>query len=141
MAHPADFPDAHTRHWHDAELLRQEGRWANADQLYGFSAECGLKAVMEANGMAVDPATGAPAQSRYKEHIKRLWGVFLSFNHPRQTAAFLHFLPPSNPFSAWSHHNRYASGEHFDETTVGPHREAALQVRRFCLRIRVDGHV
>lgn len=44
MAHPADFPDAHARHWQDAERLAQAGRWANADQLYGYSAECGLKA-------------------------------------------------------------------------------------------------
>ena len=39
------------RHWEDAELLFSEKRLANADHLYGFSAECGLKAVMEALGM------------------------------------------------------------------------------------------
>ena len=59
MPHPADFHDAHRRHWQDAELLRKHGRWANADQLYGFSAECGLKAVMKALGMAVD-SMGVP---------------------------------------------------------------------------------
>lgn len=41
-----DFVDAHERHWRDAELLWQHQRWANADQLYGLSAECGLKALM-----------------------------------------------------------------------------------------------
>ncbi|MDE0002871.1 MAG: hypothetical protein OXQ29_09265 [Rhodospirillaceae bacterium] len=41
MPHPADFLDAHRRHWCDAELLFNDSRWANADQMYGFSAECG----------------------------------------------------------------------------------------------------
>ena len=41
MPHPADFVDAHHRHRADAELLFEHHRWANADRLYGFSAECG----------------------------------------------------------------------------------------------------
>ena len=141
MAYPADFPNAHIRHWRDVELLFEAKRWSNADQLYGFSAECGLKAVMEANGMPVDPHTGAPKKRRYKKHIKELWGAFLSFNHPRQTHDLLHLLPESNPFLEWSHDNRYASGEHFEGTVVGLHREAALQVRRFFMHLRVSGHV
>ena len=43
MAYPADFSDAHVRHWRDAELLYAARCWGNADQLYGFSAECGLR--------------------------------------------------------------------------------------------------
>ncbi len=39
----ADFLDAHERHWQDAELLLTNQRLANADHLYGMSAECGLK--------------------------------------------------------------------------------------------------
>ena len=54
MPHPSDFTDAHCRHWDDAELLFKLQRWANADQLYGFSAECGLKAVMTFLGMPVE---------------------------------------------------------------------------------------
>ena len=53
MSHLADFHDAHLRHWQDAELLFRHDRWANADQLYGLSAECGLKAVMRLLEMPV----------------------------------------------------------------------------------------
>lgn len=141
MAHPADFPDAHVRHWRDAELLFEAQRWSNADQLYGFSAECGLKAVMEANGMPVDPTTGAPTEGDHREHIKKLWPAFFSFDHPRQTMDLLHLLPESNPFLGWSHHNRYANSKHFDQTIVDPHRDAALDVRRFCTHLLVSGHV
>ena len=42
-----DFLDAHMRHWTDAELLYAAQRWANADHLYGISAECGLKGLTE----------------------------------------------------------------------------------------------
>ena len=141
MAHPADFQGAHIRHWRDAELLFKAERWSNADQLYGFSAECGLKAVMEANGMPVHPVTGAPTESDHRKHIKDLWRAFLSFAHPRQTAELLYLLPQSNPFSEWSHHDRYANSKHFNQLVVGPHREAASDVRRFWTHLLVSGHV
>lgn len=140
MIHLADFSDAHARHWRDAELLLQEERWANADQLYGFSAECGLKAVMVANGMPVDNQTGSP-EPHYRKHIQELWGTFRSFVHGRPTASQLHHLPQSNPFEKWSHHYRYSASHHFDAATVSPHRTAARQVHQFYQRLQVDGHV
>lgn len=41
----SDFLDAHNRHWQDAEQLFEAQRWANADQLFGMAAECGLKSL------------------------------------------------------------------------------------------------
>ena len=140
MAFPADFSDAHLRHWQDAELLRDAGRWANADQLYGFSTECGLKAVMRTHGMSVD-AMGTPTEGRQKQHIQTLWDVFVAFVHGRPIANVLHRLPQTNPFQAWSHNNRYANGRHFDGDAVAPHREGARLVRQVCLRLRISGHV
>lgn len=48
MTMPTDFADAHRCHWKDTELLFVHRRLGNADQIYGFSAECGLNAVMKA---------------------------------------------------------------------------------------------
>ena len=70
-AHPADFFDAHRHHWEDAEILFGRHRWANADQLYGFSAECGLKAVMKVLGMPVD-TTGTPKRWKHRKHVQDL---------------------------------------------------------------------
>ena len=56
-----DCRDAHDRHWHDGETLYAASRWANADHLYGISAECGLKAAMTGLGMTTTE-TG-PAES------------------------------------------------------------------------------
>ena len=139
MAHPADFANAHVRHWRDAEYLFDAGRWGNADQLYGLSAECGLKAVMVADGLPVD-ATGSP-RDKYKKHVDRLWGTFRTFVQGRRTGHLLHHIPQSNPFaSSWSVENRYANDVHFDQTAVAPHRAAARQVRRFYMRLKVLGH-
>ena len=136
MVHPADFANAHFRHWEDAEFLFRAGRWANADQLYGLSAECGLKAVMVANGLSVDVA-GSP----YRKHVNRLWGIFRAIVQGRRTGGWLHHLPQSNPFAKWSVENRYANSADFDEQSVGPHRAAARRVRNFYLRLKVNGHV
>ena len=94
VVHPADFANAHFRHWEDAEFLFRAGRWANADQLYGLSAECGLKAVMVADGLSVDVA-GSP----YRKHVNRLWGIFRAIVQGRRTGGWLHHLPQSNPFA------------------------------------------
>ena len=49
---PLDFRDAAKRHWKDAEYLLEDERFAaNADHLFGMSAECALKAVMLSLGM------------------------------------------------------------------------------------------
>lgn len=53
-ARTADFPAAQRRHWSDAEFLLDAGRLANADQLYGYCAKCGLKAAMITLGLRVD---------------------------------------------------------------------------------------
>ena len=127
MPHPADFVDAHCRHWADAELLFERGRWANADQLYGFSAECGLKAVMKTLGMLVD-AAGTPQEREHRVHVRELWPIFGTFAAGRRGARYLRLVPDNDPFSDWSHHDRYAHGGHFDAGRVGSHREAARRV-------------
>ena len=139
MAHSADFANAHVRHWRDAELLFRAGHWANADQLYGLSAECGLKAVMVADGLPV-VADGSP-RGKYREHVDTLWGIFRAFVQGRQTGQLLHHLPQCNPFSSWSIDNRYANGVHFNEQSVDPHRAGAQKVRDFYMRLKVNCHV
>lgn len=63
---PVDFRDAAERHWEDAEHLMNNDRLANADHLYGLSAECSLKAVMCALGMPIF-SDGSPM------HPYRIW--------------------------------------------------------------------
>lgn len=118
MPHPADFFDAHRRHWEDAELLLEHHRWANSDQLYGFSAECGLKAVMKSWGMPVDE-TGTPSEKQYRKHVQDLWGKFATFARNKEENRTLDLLPTDEPFSDWSHLDRYAHRGPFREAGEG----------------------
>ena len=137
MPHPVDFIDAHRRHWTDAELLFDHDRWANADQLYGFSAECGLKAVMTTLGMPVD-THGIPGPE-HRVHVQELWSIFERFAGDRGGARLLRSLPVGAPFSDWSQHDRYAHRRHYRPERVEPHREAARGIRGMVREAQQDG--
>ncbi len=133
MAH---FPKAHWRHWEDAELLYAHERWGNADHLFGFSAECGLKAVMAKYGMPLD-AFGHPRESSHRKHIQDLWEVFeqLISDHG---AASLGDLPAGSPFSDWSHRDRYSAQGYACRAAVDRHREAARSILRLVRLVGED---
>ena len=138
MTPPVDFVDAHRRHWADAELLFDHERLGNADQLYGFSVECGLKAVMRTLGMPVDQS-GHPTRSEHRRHVMDLWPVFKSLARTRRAWHRLKDLPPGSPFSDWSHHDRYSTRGYHSADSVGRHREAALTIRRMAQRTEQEG--
>lgn len=138
MPHPADFTDAHRRHWKDAELLFEDEHWANADHLYGFSAECGLKAVMVGLKMPVN-SRGTPRNDEHRKHLPVLWSVFESFARKHEGETYLVLLPNDKPFADWSIDDRYANRCHFRRANVAPHQSAAGQVRRVVERAELDG--
>ena len=139
MTHPVDFADAHRRHWEDAEVLFACARWANADQLYGFSAECGLKAVMRALGMRVDP-DGIP-ERKHRKHVQELWPIFRTFAEGHGGQSYLRQLPLGQPFHDWSHHDRYASTKNFSKPSTVPHQDAARGIFLMLQRATRDGHL
>ena len=74
--HPPDFVDAHRRHWEDGNLLCDHDRRANAAHLFGLSAECGLKAVMQAlKWMSLD-LEGKLRERGRRKHIQDIWPLF-----------------------------------------------------------------
>lgn len=135
MIHRPDFADAHGRHWEDAELLFGNARWANADHLYGLSAECGLKAVMKGLGMRVD-AQGRPKKRQHIKHVDQLWSAFGNFakGHGKPN-----YILTGIPFKNWSINDRYANRRHFANSHVASHRHATLRVRHLIQQARQDG--
>ena len=132
-----DFLDAHMRHWTDAELLYAAQRWANADHLYGISAECGLKGLTETfkNG---------PLAGKERRHImeankpETAWDVFEAYRSGHaQGAKFL--LPSINPFNDWDVGQRYANQNHFNQARVDAHRLGAEQVGALVKRADAEG--
>lgn len=138
MAQPADFEDAHLRHWEDAGFLRSTSRLANADHLYGFSAECGLKAIMQGLGMTVDQH-GSPTKRTHRVHINRLWDVFHAFATGRPGARYSRQLPSGRPFKDWAASDRYANRGYAVKTNVDQHRDAARKIRGVVDGARQDG--
>ena len=131
-----EFLDAHHRHWCDAEFLFNDGRFANADQLYGFCAECGLKAAMVRFGMRVDER-GRPEEP-YSKHLPALWPLFKAFVAQQDARRHLPDFPEGNPFGNWTVHDRYRRADHATKTFVEHHRTGAQNVAEMVRRLMRD---
>lgn len=140
MIFAADFLDAHDCHWDDAESLYLQQRWLNADQLYGFSAECGLKAIMQGLGMSVNQ-WGTPSNKKHKNHVQDLWKHFRTFCNGNSGSKYDGMLPSGEPFSDWSHNNRYSNRNNFHKHNVDTHRTAAIQICQIAKQAQLDGIV
>jgi hypothetical protein len=136
-----DYRDAAERHFEDASHLENDetvNRNANADHLYGFSAECSLKAVMTALGMERTNA-GAPRDSGLKVHMPEQWAAFQSFASGRLAARYLDKLDSSNPFSDWKVDQRYVHRQRILDDMMNEHRKAAIQCRTCLHALILDG--
>lgn len=136
-----DYQDAAERHFEDAEYLKKDenaNREANADHLYGLSAECSLKAVMTALGMERTKA-GAPRDSGLKVHMPDQWAAFQSFACGRLAARYLNILDQSNPFSDWKVDQRYFHRQKISTTATSKHRKAAIHCRTCLHALILDG--
>ncbi len=126
-AHPPDWPedflDAHIRHWEDAELLFGETRLANADHLYGLSAECGLKALWPR-------LIGRNLTRRERIHIDRLWDRFVREANNRRLLQLIG-ISRQNPFADWRIDQRYANRQNFNQNFVDQHRQGAAAIRNW----------
>ena len=140
MPRPADFKDAHIRHWEDAELLFHHTRWANSDHLYGFSVECGLKAVMAKLGMQLD-AFGSPKEDQHRKHVNKLWPTFKTFAQGRSGSWYVTNLPKGDPFGNWTEQDRYAHQQGITEREAAAHRVAARNVRNLLKTAQTMGLV
>lgn len=136
----ADFWDAHNRHWDDAVLLYENSCWANADQLFGLSSECALKALMLAFGvMPYDYQKDRPKEKDDAVHINQLWGRYITYLSGSRTAKYL--LDPTNPFDDWNISQRYDLQSNFHPKQVDPHFKGTTKIRDLILEARREGLV
>jgi hypothetical protein len=133
-----DFVDAHKRHWEDAEILFKKERWANADHLYGFSAECGLKALMRKFGMPWDRARGSPSQQKDRQHIDKIWDRYSSYQSGHVNGPGF-ATSTNNPFANWGASDRYANQSNFSQALVNSHQTGANEVRELIKKAQRDG--
>ena len=136
---PADYRDAAERHWEDADHLLAGDRLANADHLFGLSAECGLKAVMQGLGMSLRPDS-APAVKQHRVHINRLWDEFVTFAQNRGGARYaIELTGRPNPFDDWDVAQRYCHRAEISEAIVENHRQGAQTAMNVFKTAILDG--
>ncbi len=108
-----DFHQAARRHFRDAELLAGHARQANAGHLYGFAAECGVKALLVWKGYPSDPVSGEIIEKRPKKFRVHIHGLTKNINmvytflDGRGAAKYLAMIPSIGDFSDWKTDHRY----------------------------------
>jgi hypothetical protein len=98
-----NFKIAAKRHYNDAEYLKQAGRKANAGQLFGLAAECGIKAVMIQ--VLNKPNPRKHLHNGLLEH--RFLDLLYSDLGQGRTSNYLAIIPNIQSFSNWSIDHRY----------------------------------
>ena len=100
MTGNVDFQGASKRHYRDAELLMANKRIPNAGQLFGFAAECGIKALLVAYGLKTNPRTGdikekkeAKKPYKYKTHVNTIVNNIQVFTISRMYPRYLGMMP------------------------------------------------
>ncbi|WP_156350886.1 hypothetical protein [Pseudomonas sp. EGD-AK9] len=105
-----DYLASSRRHIQDAYLLHSRGRLANAGQLFGFSVECGLKAVLVGYGVTTDTDGNIPRPTGYREHLPKLGQLITGltvFPDGRSASFLLSRLPSLGDMHDWSVDHRY----------------------------------
>lgn len=133
----ADFLDAHRRHMSDGETLFQASRLANADQLFGFAVECGLKRLMLRFGMLVN-ADGSPTEKKDWVHADKVWKRYEAYRSANGGGA-AYVLPSPNPYDDWHASQRYANSSDVSLPSVENHRTAADKVAVLVKKAVLEG--
>jgi len=145
MTKAVDFSAASKRHYRDAELLLTNNRIPNAGHLFGFAAECGIKALLVSHGLRVDSTTGDIKEEKeknkpykYKTHINVLINNVKAFKDSRMYSQYVEMMPNLMAFSNWNTNHRY-----YDESSIpASHnnwREAAREVMQMLDKAKSDG--
>ena len=120
-----NFSQSAVRHWNDAVTLEGAGRTENADQLFGFAAECGIKsALVEYPAIYKD----GEINERYKQHINDLWQRVALQSLQKRFPALLAVLRLANPFHDWSTNQRYAGDKTIPGEAVQRHKNSAKRI-------------
>lgn len=139
-----DFRQAATRHFKDAELLMDQARQANAGHLYGFAAECGVKALLVWRGYPSDPSTGEiikKTPNKFRVHIDELTkniNMIYTFLDGHGAAKYLAMIPSIGDFSDWKTDHRY-----YIESALPPSvlnwRKASREIMQMLDQAMLDG--
>jgi len=137
------YAAAAARHLADGESLFVHHRHANAGQLYGFVAECGLKALLIACGVEADAQGEIPVRDRFRLHLPKLTDRITIDGHlipdgPKATQ-YLANLTRLDAFDDWSIDHRYWHESSLPADSFTAWRTAAAEVGEMLDQAKQDG--
>lgn len=109
-----DYPAAARRCFSDGQFLLDAARFANATHLFGLSAECALKVLLQSH----------PGVAEVRQvHLPELRDHALKTLHRRQDIGVQHLLNRTDYMDGWTIRNRYWPDAEFSEDRCKRHRE------------------
>jgi hypothetical protein len=121
-----DFAAAAIRHFRDAKLLDENDRVGNADQLYGFAAECAIKVALVALP-ALAPA--GRLADRYREHVDQLWRLAPVQSFQKRFPGLVWALKSvQDPFADWTTSQRYEADGAVPTEALERHRKCVSRL-------------
>ena len=140
---PVDYTGSARRHFTDAETLLTSGRTANAGQLFGLVAECGLKAMLVACKVQTDADGSIPKCHALRQHVPNLVCRVVSQGHlipdGRLATAYMATMPSLNMFGDWMIDHRYWRDPALPLKSVAGWRIAAKEVLAMLDQATEDG--
>jgi hypothetical protein len=131
------------RHMIDARSLLLANRAANAGQLFGFVAECGLKALLIACGVAPDSNGEIPKGHKFRQHIPILRDRIVADGHLIPDGArankYLLSLAHLSKLGDWLIDHRYWSDATLPLGSVDGWRIAAEEILQVLDKAKEDG--
>lgn len=137
------YVEAARRHMMDANSLLASSRGANAGQLYGFVAECGLKALLIACGVTANVDGEISSGHRFRQHLPKLPDRIVAEGHliPNSSRAgqYLTSLAHLTKFGDWSINHRYWREAALPLTSVIAWKTAAEEILLMVDKAKEDG--
>jgi len=115
-----NFRNAARRHWNDGRTLTNCNRMDNADQLYGFAAECALKSALVVLGLFHEQA--------HRKHINELWSKMQGTRFYSAFPGLAQLLVGTNPFADWDVRQRYFEDGYITEQVLQKHEDCARRI-------------
>ncbi len=136
------YTEAARRHLLDAEMLFAGDRKANAGQLYGFVAECGVKALLIACGVPTD-ADGGIAKNPLRAHVPVLMDRVVAHGalipDGLLSNRYMAMIGSAARLSDWSVDHRYYRESALPLLSLPAWRTAAHDVGKMLDQAKQDG--
>ncbi|WP_444961611.1 hypothetical protein [Nocardiopsis sp. M1B1] len=124
--HAQEFAGAARRHFDDAELLRANSRWPNADYHYGFAVECALKSLLLRYLGATVNQNNKPQIGSYSlGHLPPVWNRAHLEAQGRSATKLVSAMGTANPFDGYDVAHRYRGNPQVDAEVLSERRETA----------------